>query len=105
MKKIECYLREADIKPLIDALNNTGVGGVTVYPVQGFGRQKGKGEGTLLPKMKVEIIVLEVELERILNTIMSISQKGSMGDGKIAVSPVDDVIRIRTGENGAKALY
>ncbi len=105
MKKIECYLRETDIDPLINALTKTGIGGLTVYPVQGFGRQKGKGEGMLLSKMKVEIIVLDIELDRVLSTITSVTRKGTMGDGKIAILPVDDVICVRTGEKGAKALY
>ena len=105
MKKIECYLRETDISPLIDALNKTGIGGITVYPVQGFGRQKGKGAGALLSKMKVELFVLDIELDRVMATIMSVSRKGSLGDGKIAILPVDDVVRVRTGEKGAKALY
>jgi nitrogen regulatory protein P-II 1 len=105
MKKIECYLRESDVEPLIESLAKTGIGGVTVYPVQGFGRQKGKGKGTLLPKMKLEVFALDIETDYVLGTILEITRKGGFGDGKIAVLPVDDVIRIRTGEQGAKAVF
>jgi nitrogen regulatory protein P-II 1 len=105
MKKIECYVRETDVDALVEALDKGGVGGLTVYSVQGFGRQRGKGSSLLLPKRKVEVIVLDIEVEKVLNTISQVTQKGGFGDGKIAILPVDDVIRIRTGEKGAKALY
>jgi nitrogen regulatory protein PII len=96
MKKIECYIRESDVPALVEALAKTGVGGVSVFPVQGFGKQRSKGQGTLLPKMKVEVFTLDIETEYVL---------GTFGDGKIAILPVDDVIRIRTGEKGAKAVF
>jgi nitrogen regulatory protein P-II 1 len=105
MKKIECYVRESDVDMLVEALDKGGVGGLTVYAVEGFGRQRGKGGSLLLPKRKVEVIVLDIEVEKVLNTISQVTQKGGFGDGKIAILPVDDVIRIRTGEKGAKALY
>ena len=105
MKKIECYVRETDVSALVQALGNAGVGGVTVYPVQGFGRQRGKGSGTLMPKTKIEVFTLDIELENVLATVMKITRKGGFGDGKIAILPVDEVIRVRTGEKGAKALF
>lgn len=105
MKKIECYIRETDVNPLINALDKAGVGGMTVYPVQGFGKQRGKGEGALLPKMKVEVFVLDMEADQVVNTILTVTRKGRIGDGKIAVLPVDDVIRVRTGEKGPKAVF
>jgi nitrogen regulatory protein P-II 1 len=105
MKKIECYMNEADVEPLIDALARTGIGGITVYPVQGFGRQKGRGKGTLLPKVKMEVFVLDMEAEYVLGTILQVTRRHEFGAGKIAVLPVDDVIRIRTGEKGPKAVY
>ncbi len=105
MKKIECYIRESDVQPLVDSLAKTGIGGITVYPVQGFGRQKGRGQGTLMPKMKVEVFALDIETEYVLGTILEVTGKGGFGDGKIAILPVDDVIRIRTGEKGAKAVF
>jgi len=105
MKKIECYLRESDVQPLVEALAKTGIGGISVYPVQGFGRQMGKGQGVLMPKMKVEVFTLDIETDYVLGTILEVTRKGNMGDGKIAILPVDDVIRIRTGEKGAKAVF
>jgi nitrogen regulatory protein P-II 1 len=105
VKKIECYIRDADVEPLVQALSKTGVGGITVYPVQGFGRQKGKGEGTLLPRMKMEVFALDMEVEYVLGTILQVTRTNDFGSGKIAVLPVDDVIRVRTGETGPKAVY
>jgi nitrogen regulatory protein P-II 1 len=105
MKKLECYIREAAVCPLVDALSKTGIGGVTVYPVQGFGRQRGRGTGKLLPRMKMEIFVLDIEMEYVLGTILDVTRQGHFGDGKIAILPVDDSIRVRTGEKGAKAIF
>ena len=105
MKKIECYIRETDVQPLVDALAKTGIGGISVYAVQGFGRQKGKGMGTLMDKMKVEVFTLDIEMDYVIGTILDVTRKGGFGDGKIAILPVDDVIRIRTGEKGAKAVF
>lgn len=105
MKKIECYIREADVEPLVHSLAKTGIGGITVYPVQGFGRQKGKGEGVLMPRMKMEVFALDMEVDYVMGAILEITRKNDFGAGKIAVLPVDDVIRIRTGEKGAKAVF
>ena len=105
MKKIECYIRESDVPALVEALAKTGVGGMSVYPVQGFGKQQGKGKVALMPKMKVEVFTLDIETEYILGTILEVTRQGKFGDGKIAILPVDDVIRIRTGEKGAKAVF
>ena len=105
MKKIECYVRESSIHELVEALAKAGIGGLSVYPVQGFGKQHGKGKATLMPKMKLEIFALAIETERIVATILKVTRQGNFGDGKIAVLPVDDVIRIRTGEKGAKAVF
>jgi nitrogen regulatory protein P-II 1 len=105
MKKIECFVRESSVQALVGALAKIGVGGVSVYPVQGFGKQHGKGKDLLMPKMKVEVYTLDMETERIVNTISKIARQGKFGDGKIAILPVDDVIRIRTGEKGAKAVF
>lgn len=105
MKKIECYIRESDVPTLVEALAKAGVGGVSVYPVRGFGKQQGKGKAALMPKMKVEIFTLDIETEYVLGTILKVTRQGQFGDGKIAILPVDDVIRIRTGEKGAKAVF
>ena len=105
MKKIECYIRETDVTPIVLSLSKTGIGGITVYPVQGFGHQKGKGEGVLMPRMKMEVFALDIEIDYVLGTILEVTRKHDFGAGKIAVLPVDDVIRIRTGEQGPKAVY
>jgi len=105
MKKIECFIRETDVAALVDKLGQSGVSGITAYPVQGFGRQRGKGSGALLPKMKLEVFVLDIEVENIVALVTEITRQGKFGDGKIAVLPVNDVIRVRTGETGAQALY
>lgn len=105
MKKIECFIRESAVEPVVHALAKSGIGGVSVYPVQGFGRQRGKGQGELLPKVKMEVFALDIEIDFILGTILEITRKGGIGDGKIAVLPVNDVIRVRTGETGAKAVF
>jgi nitrogen regulatory protein P-II 1 len=106
MKKIECFVRETDLDALVEKLGSSGVSGMTAYPVNGFGRQRGvKGAGTLLPKMKLEVFVLDIEVDNIVALITQLTRQGKFGDGKIAVLPVDDIIRVRTGEKGAKALY
>jgi nitrogen regulatory protein P-II 1 len=105
MKKIECYIRESDMKPLVEALAKTGIGGVTAYPVQGFGRQRGKGQGQLINRFKIEVFALDMEIDYVLGTILQITRRNDFGAGKIAILPVDEVIRIRTGEKGAKAVF
>jgi len=105
MKKLECFIREEQVSELVEALAKSGVGGVTVTPVQGFGRQQGKGKGALMPKMKVELFTLDIETDKVIGTILQVTRQGRFGDGKVAVLPVDDVIRIRTGEKGAKAVF
>ena len=105
MKKIECYIRENDVPALVEALAKTGVGGLSVYPVQGFGKQLGKGKAALMPRMKLEVFTLDLETDYVLGTILEVTRRGNFGDGKIAVLPVNDVIRIRTGEKGAKAVF
>src|SRR5262245_12715423 len=76
VKKIECYLRESDVPKLVQALSKTGVGGISVFPVQGFGKQRGQGTGTLLPKVKVEVFTLDIETEYVLGTILDVTRKG-----------------------------
>lgn len=105
MKKLECYIRQDDVQTLIDALSRMGVSGLTVYPIQGFGKQRGKGTGSLLSRTKVEIFTLDLETDSVLAKILEVTRKGRFGDGKIAILPVDNVIRIRTGEKGAKAVF
>ena len=103
MKKIECFLREGDVSALLDALDKSGVNGVTLSYVQGFGRQRGKG-ARLLPKVKMEILALETELDDVVRMVTQFTRRGEYGDGKIAIIELANAIRIRTGETGPKAL-
>jgi len=105
MKKIECFIRMSDVDAVVASLAKTGISSVSVYPIQGFGRTKGKNSVTLAPKMKLEVFALDIETDFVLGTILEVTRKGGDGDDKIAILPVDDVIRIRTGEKGAKAVF
>ena len=95
-----------------DKLNEIGVQGITVTEVKGFGRQKGHTElyrgaeyvVDFLPKLKMEIVVADDQLKEVINALMKAAQTGQIGDGKIFVSDLEDVIRIRTGERGKEAI-
>jgi nitrogen regulatory protein PII len=112
MKLISCIIRPYKLDEVRDALAAAGVSGITVSEVRGFGRQKGHTElyrgaeyvVDFLPKLKVEVVVTEDQLDGVLEAIQQSAKTGSVGDGKIFVSPVDQVIRIRTGELDADAL-
>ena len=112
MKKIEAILRHHKLDEVKDALSQKGVQGMTVTEVRGFGRQKGHTEmyrGTeytvdFVPKIKLEIVVSADVAQEAINTIVSVGQTGQVGDGKIFVSDLAEVIRIRTGETGDSAL-
>ena len=112
MKKIECIVRPHLLEPVKKALQEIGIMGMTVIEVKGFGRQKGHKEiyrgveyqVEFVPKMKVEVVIEDDRLQEILQTIVSTARTGKFGDGKIFVSDIADVIRIRTGEHGSEAL-
>jgi nitrogen regulatory protein P-II 1/nitrogen regulatory protein P-II 2 len=112
MKLISCIIRPYKLDEVRDALAAAGVSGITVSEVRGFGRQKGHTElyrgaeyvVDFLPKLKVEVVVTDDHLDGVLEAIQQSAKTGSVGDGKIFVSPVDQVIRIRTGELDADAL-
>lgn len=112
MKLIRCIIRPYKLDEVRDALTTAGVSGITVSEVRGFGRQKGHTElyrgaeyvVDFLPKLKVEVVVTDDLLETALEAIQQSARTGSVGDGKIFVSPIDQVIRIRTGELDADAL-
>ena len=112
MKKIEAIIRHHALEPLRDALVAAGLVGLTVTEVRGFGRQKGQTEmyrGTeynveFVPKFKVEIVVSDSDVQRVLDTIVKSARTGQVGDGKIFVSELSNVVRIRTGETGASAI-
>ncbi len=112
MKKIEAVIKPFKLDEVKDALNAIGVQGITVTEVKGFGRQKGHTElyrgaeyvVDFLPKVKIEIIAADSLVGRIIETIETTAKTGRIGDGKIFVTPVEEVIRIRTGERGEAAI-
>ena len=111
MKKVEAIIRHFKLDDVKDALTECGVAGMTVTEVRGFGRQKGHTEmyrGTeyevdFVPKVKVEVVIPDAKLQTVLETIVKSAQTGQVGDGKIFVSDMSDVVRIRTGESGEDA--
>lgn len=112
MKKIEAIIRPNRLEEVKEALNNIEICGITISQVMGCGRQKGLKEvyrGTkidinVLSKIKVEVVVDDAIMEKVITTIIEAARIGEIGDGKIFVSNIEDVIRIRTGERGVTAL-
>ncbi len=112
MKKIEAIIKPFKLDDIREALTDIGVNGMTVTEVKGFGRQKGHTElyrgaeymVDFLPKAKVEVVVTDDLVERCVETIVEVARTGKIGDGKIFVSPVERVVRIRTGEEGSEAV-
>ena len=112
MKLIEAIIKPFKLDEVKDALNEIGIEGITVSEVKGFGRQKGHTElyrgaeyvVDFLPKVKLEAAIEASMLDQVLEAIEKAAQTGKIGDGKIFVSPLEQVIRIRTGESGAEAL-
>jgi nitrogen regulatory protein P-II 1 len=112
MKKVEAIIKPFKLDEVKDALVEIGIGGMTVTEVRGFGQQKGHTEiyrGTeyvidFLPKVKIEVVVKDEDVEKAIETIMKTAQTGRVGDGKIFVIPVEEVVRIRTGERGEQAI-
>ncbi|MGD9632328.1 MAG: P-II family nitrogen regulator [Pirellulales bacterium] len=112
MKKVEAIVRHHKLEEVKDALSQTGITGMTITEVRGFGRQKGHTEvyrGTeytvdFVPKVKIEIVVDDAKVQPVISTIVKAAQTGQVGDGKIFVSDLSDAIRIRTSESGASAL-
>lgn len=112
MKKIVAVIRPTKLQDVKNALVNAGITGMTISEVRGFGRQKGQTQiyrGTehtvdFLPKQQLEVVVSTEQLDKAIETIIAHSQTGQIGDGKIFVSSVDRVIRIRTGEEDTDAI-
>lgn len=112
MKKIEAIIRHFKLEEVKDALNALGVKGMTVTEVRGFGRQKGHTETyrgaeysvDFLPKVKIEVVVDETEAQNVINKIMTTARTGQVGDGKIFISDLANVVRIRTGEQADAAI-
>ncbi|NQV22840.1 MAG: P-II family nitrogen regulator [Rhodopirellula sp.] len=112
MKKIEAIIRHFKLEEVKDALNDIGVEGMTVSEVKGFGRQKGHKEQyrgaeytvDFLPKVKLETVVADDKAREVIDKILESARTGQIGDGKIFVTNLGDVIRIRTGESGEEAV-
>ena len=112
MKKVEAIIRHFKLEDVKNALSEEGIQGMTITEVRGFGRQKGHTEtyrGTeyavdFVPKVKVEVVCADGELQSVVDTIMRTAQTGQIGDGKIFVSNIEEAIRIRTGEAGTDAI-
>jgi nitrogen regulatory protein P-II 1 len=112
MKKIEAIIQPFRLEPVKEALHAISVQGMTVTVVKGFGRQKGISEVyrgmeyqvDFLPKVKMEVVASDDKVQSIVETIMTAARTGRIGDGKIFVYPVAEVIRIRTGESGDEAV-
>jgi nitrogen regulatory protein P-II 1 len=112
MKKIEAIIKPFKLDEVKDALNELGIQGMTVTEVKGFGRQKGHVELyrgaeydiAFVPKVKIELVVSDTMLEKAVTTIQEKAKTGKIGDGKIFVSALEQIIRIRTGETGETAI-
>ena len=112
MKKIEAIIKPFKLDDVKDGLNALGIQGMTVTEVKGFGRQKGHVELyrgaeydiAFIPKVKIEIVIADDAADKVVATILEKAKTGKIGDGKIFISTVQEVIRIRTGEKGASAI-
>ena len=112
MKKIEAVIKPFKLDEVKEALQEVGLQGITVTEAKGFGRQKGHTElyrgaeyvVDFLPKVKIEIVVSDDAVDQAMDAIRNAAQTGRIGDGKIFVSPIEEVVRIRTGETGADAV-
>lgn len=112
LNKIECVIKPFKLEEVKEALTQFGVSGMTIYEVKGFGRQRGHKEiyrgaeykVDFLPKLKIEIFVGEEQVDEIVDVICKAARTGAIGDGKVIVTPIDTITRIRTGEKDADAL-
>jgi nitrogen regulatory protein P-II 1 len=112
VKKVEAIIKPFKLDEVKEALAEVGVQGLTVAEVKGFGRQKGHTElyrgaeyvVDFLPKIKVEVVIPDDQVRQVVDAIVRAAKTGRIGDGKVFVLPVDEVVRIRTGEAGADAI-
>lgn len=112
MTKIEAVIRVDAVETVIEKLGLIGVSGITKTEVEGHGKQKGIVEQfrgkeyrlPFIPKIKLEIVVKDLQVDDVINTVINCCQTGEIGDGKIFISEIKDVIRVRTGERGEKAI-
>ena len=112
MKKIEAIIKPFKLDDVKEALNGIGIKGMTISEVKGYGRQKGHTEiyrgaeyvVDFLPKIKMEIIVESGQVDQVIDTVISAARSGKIGDGKIFVLPVEQIVRVRTGERDRDAI-
>ena len=112
MKKIEAVIRHFKLEEVKDALTEIGVQGMTVSEVRGFGRQKGHKEQyrgseysvDFLPKVKMDVVISDDQAGLVVETLIRVARTGQMGDGKIFITDLEEMVRIRTGEIGSEAL-
>ncbi|MTI58840.1 MAG: P-II family nitrogen regulator [Firmicutes bacterium] len=112
MKKIEAIIRPAKLDILIDRLEDIGISGMNIFEVRGYGSQKGHEEMyrgvtyriRLREKIRVELVINDDLVDEVVKTIVETAKTGSVGDGKIFITAIEDAVRIRTGEKGEKAL-
>jgi nitrogen regulatory protein P-II 1 len=112
MKKVEAVIKPFKLDEVKDALSSIGIHGMTVTEVKGFGRQKGhievyrgtEYEVTFIPKIKVEVVIPDSIIDKVISTIIEKAKTGNIGDGKIFIYSLEDVIRIRTGDRGEAAI-
>lgn len=112
MKKIEAIIQPFKLDAVKDALKGAGIDGITIFEVRGHGRQKGHTETyrnqeykvEFIPKVKMEIIVSDANLQRVTGILSEAARTGKIGDGKVFISTIDDAIRIRNGDRGEDAL-
>jgi nitrogen regulatory protein P-II 1 len=112
VKKIEAIIKPFKLDEVKDALHGIGIQGMTVTEVKGFGRQKGhvelyrgaEYEITFVPKVKIELVITDAMLDKVISTIQTTASSGKIGDGKIFISNLEQAVRIRTGETGDAAV-
>ena len=112
MKRIEAIIKPFKLDEVKEALSKAGIDGMTVSDVKGFGRQKGHTElyrgaeyvVDFIPKVKIELLVNDAKAPEVVRLIESMARTGKIGDGKIFVLPLEDIVRIRTGERGSEAI-
>ena len=112
MKKIEAVIKPFKLDDVKEALNEIGIQGMTIAEVKGYGRQKGHKEiyrgaeyvVDFIPKIKIEIVIPDDMQEKVIETISKAANTGKLGDGKIFVTPVEQAVRVRTGEKGEQAI-
>ena len=112
MKLVTAVIKPHQLDAVKEALHAMGVAGMTVSEVQGYGRQKGHTEVyrgaeytvEFLPKIRLEVVIDEIDVEKVVDAVVNAARTGKIGDGKVWVSSIDEVIRVRTGERGLDAL-